>query len=118
MLAWLVLAGTAQASGFATARFAGEHATAADVTLGSIYYNPAGLALRDGQQLMLEGTLALRSASYERDADSIDESVLDAAEDAGLSRQEATDALAGEATLTDLVVLPFVGVSTDLGMPQ
>lgn len=107
----------AQASGFATARFSGEHATAADGTPGAIYYNPAGLSLLDGQQLMLEGTLALRTASYERAPDSIDPSTLDAAEQAGLSRQEARDALAGEATLDDLVLLPFVGVTSDLGMP-
>ena len=116
----LVCVGSAhpvQASGFATARFSGEHATAADGTPGAIYYNPAGLSLLDGQQLMLEGTLAIRSASYDRAPESIDPSTLDTAQGAGFSRQQAIDALAGEATLDDIVLLPFVGVTSDLGMP-
>ncbi|MGD8863250.1 MAG: outer membrane protein transport protein [Myxococcales bacterium] len=110
--------GRAHAAGYASARFGGQHATAADVLPTAIYYNPAGLGLLDGQQLMLDAALAIRSSSYLRDPDSVSEATLTAAEDAGYSRQAAIDALTGESTLGNLVLLPFAGVSTDLGMPD
>lgn len=114
----MALCGRADASGFATARFSGEHSTAADGTPGAIYYNPAGLSLMDGQQLMLDATIALRTASYRRAPEAIEPSTLDAVEAAGLDRQEAIDALSGESTLDDVVLLPFVGIVSDLGMPE
>jgi long-chain fatty acid transport protein len=113
-----VLAARAEASGFATARFAGEHSTAADGTPAAIYYNPAGLSLLDGQHLMLDATLAFRSARYTRSPDAIDPSTLEAVEEAELDAQAARDALSGESKLNDVVLLPFVGVTTDLGMPD
>lgn len=117
-LALVVWASRADAAGFATARFSGEHSTAADGTPGAIYYNPAGLSLLDGQQLLIDTTIALRSASYTRSPDAIDPSTLAAAEQAGLEREEAIAALSGESELNDLVLLPFVGVVSDLGMPD
>jgi len=116
MLMIAAIAARAEASGFATARFSGEHSTAADGTPGAIYYNPAALSLLDGQHLMIDATIALRTASYRRAPDSIDPSTLDTAEQAGLDRQQAVDALAGESSLDNIVVLPFVGVVSDLGM--
>lgn len=113
-----MFAARAQASGFATARFSGEHSTAADGTPGAIYYNPAGLSLLDGQQLMIDATLALRSASYDRSPDAIDASTLSAVQSAGLDSSDARDALSGESTLDDVVLLPFVGIVSDLGMPD
>ena len=114
----LLLAARVQASGFATARFAGEHSTAADGTPGALYYNPAGLSLLNGQHLMIDATIAVRTASYRRAPDAINPSTLDAVESAGLDRGDAVAALSGESTLDDVVILPFVGVVSDLGMPR
>jgi long-chain fatty acid transport protein len=113
-----ICAPRAAASGFGTARFGGEHSTAADGTPASIYYNPAGISLLDGQHLMLDATIALRSASYVRSPEAIDRSTLDAVDEAGLDRDGARAALSGESTLDDVVLLPFVGVVSDLGMPS
>jgi long-chain fatty acid transport protein len=110
------LATRAEASGFATARFGGEHSTAADATPASIYYNPAGIGLLDGQHLLLDATIALRSASYERSPDAIDARTIDAVEEAGLDVGAAREALAGESTLNEAVLLPFAGAISDLGL--
>jgi long-chain fatty acid transport protein len=108
----------AQAGGFASARFGGEHGTAADTLPSAIYYNPGAIGLLDGQQLMFDAAFALRTAEYTRSADAIDASTLTAVESAGLSRADATDALTGRASLSDWVVLPFAGVVSDLGLKR
>lgn len=55
----------ASATGFSTARFAGEHGhvTAANPT--AIYFNPAALSLTEATSLMIDGSLALRSVSFD-----------------------------------------------------
>ena len=108
----------AHAGGFATARFGGEHGTAADVRPSALYYNPGAIGLLDGQQLMLDGAFVLRSAGYERFPEAINASTLDAVESAGYERQAGVDALAGNGTLTNVVALPFVGAVSDLGMSR
>jgi long-chain fatty acid transport protein len=111
--AWPVVA---HAGGFASARFGGEHATAADVAPSALYYNPGAIGLLDGQQLMIDVAFALRSAQYERDASAIDDSTLAAVESAGESREQAIAALSGRASLDDWLVLPFAGAVSDLGI--
>lgn len=111
-------AGRAAASGFASARFGGEHATAADAQPTALYYNPGAIGLLDGQQLMVEAAFALRTASYTRDPSSIDDATLTAVEAAGFDREQGVDALAGKATLDNVLVLPFVGAVSDLGSPR
>ncbi len=113
----LTVASRADASGYASARFGGEHSTAADGLPTAIYYNPAALSLLDGQQLLIDASIALRTASYVRAPDAINASTLAAVERAGLERQGAIDALSGEGTLDNVILLPFVGVVSDLGMP-
>lgn len=113
----LTIASRAEASGYGTARFGGEHSTAADGLPTAIYYNPAALSLLDGQQLLIDASIAFRSASYLRARDAIDSSTLAAVQRAGLDRQEAIQSLSGEGTLDNVVLLPFVGVVSDLGMP-
>ncbi|HKU43651.1 MAG TPA: outer membrane protein transport protein [Polyangiales bacterium] len=106
----------AHAGGFTTATFGGEHSTAADVTPSALYYNPGAIGFLHGQQLMLDAALAIHSASYTRDASVIDPSTLASVEAAGLNRQDAIDALSGEGSLMNVLLLPFVGGVTDLGM--
>jgi long-chain fatty acid transport protein len=118
MLALCLTPAAAHAGGFASARFGGEHGMAADTLPSALYYNPGAIGLLDGQHLMIEAGLALRTADYERDEDAINESTLDLVDSAGLDRDEAIDALTGEGSLSNWVVLPFVGAVTDLGMPK
>ncbi len=54
----------ASASGFATARFGGEHGTPADPNPTAIYYNPAALAETVGLEFLGEYDLAIRRATY------------------------------------------------------
>jgi long-chain fatty acid transport protein len=109
--------GVAKAGGFATARFGGEHSTAADLLPSAIYYNPGAIGLLDGQHLMIDAAIALHTAEYKRD-EGIDQSTFDLAESAGVSRDDVDAALAGEATLSNWAVLPFLGAVTDFGMPH
>jgi long-chain fatty acid transport protein len=57
----------AQAAGLATARFGGEHGTPMTSNPTAIYYNPGGIARSEGFNLFVDGTMALRGISYERD---------------------------------------------------
>src|SRR4051794_18656706 len=56
--------GPAAASGFAAARFGGEHGTVTGSNPTALYYTPAGIAFSEGTHLFLDGTLALRHASW------------------------------------------------------
>jgi long-chain fatty acid transport protein len=58
----------AGASGFAAARFGGEHGNVTTTNPTALYFNPAGIALADGVHLFLDGTLALRGASWQHAA--------------------------------------------------
>src|SRR5262245_45104378 len=55
----------AWASGFATARFGGEHGYVVTENPTALYYNPAGLAESEGTHIWVEYDLALRSAGYQ-----------------------------------------------------
>jgi long-chain fatty acid transport protein len=55
----------AAASGFASAYFGGEHGTVVTNNPTALYYNPAGIGFSEGTDLYLDGTLALRGASWE-----------------------------------------------------
>lgn len=114
LLALLFAAGTARAGGFATARFGGEHGHPTTDQPTAIYYNPAGLALRAGTRIFVEGLFAYRSASYERPEGAID-NVTD--ESVG-TPPDAVSANAGKGELSDFVTSPFVGVATDFGVPN
>ncbi len=98
----------ARASGLSTARFGGEHGhpTAANPT--ATYYNPAATALSTGTHIFIDGTLALRWASYNRPESAINNP------GAG-TPNEALDANAGKATLFNTIAAPFAGVTSDFG---
>ena len=70
-VAVIASASVAHAGGFSTARFGGERTHAASDQLGTIYYNPAGLAHGHGTRGLVEGLFAYRTASYDRDAGAI-----------------------------------------------
>jgi long-chain fatty acid transport protein len=56
----------AEAAGFATARFGGEHGSVVTTNPTAVYYNPAGIGFSDGAHLMLDGQIALRHVTYGR----------------------------------------------------
>lgn len=98
-----------QASGLFVARFGGEHGHAATDNPTALYYNPAGLALGSGSELLIDATLAHRTASYTRPEGSI-------SDPGGGTPTAATSANAGEGTLTNQAASPFLGFRTDLGV--
>src|SRR5262245_14825918 len=53
------------AAGFAAARFGAEHGHVTTTNPTALYYNPAAVALAGGTHLYLDGTLALRRATWE-----------------------------------------------------
>jgi long-chain fatty acid transport protein len=63
---WLHATDTAHASGFASARFGGEHGTVLSINPTALYYNPGAMAfLEHDVTLYADLSLALCSASYE-----------------------------------------------------
>ena len=110
-------AGTSHAGGFAVARYAGEHGHVATDNPTAIYFNPAGLALGTGWRIYAEGLFALRHVTYERPEGAIS-SIVEPGETGVGTPREAVGANAGTAELNNFVVSPFLGVATDLGVPN
>jgi long-chain fatty acid transport protein len=100
---------SAHASGIAVARFGGEHGHPTTDNPTAIYYNPAGIALRPGTRIFVDGSLAGRWASYTRPESAI------TTESPGSTPEGATDANAGTAKVANALFSPFVGVSSDFG---
>lgn len=65
LLASLTASGAARAAGFSTARFGGEHGNVTATSPMALYYNPGALGFSQGIHLMLDGSLALRSLTWE-----------------------------------------------------
>jgi long-chain fatty acid transport protein len=108
-LAALLASSSASASGFSTARFGGEHGHPTTNNPTAIYYNPAGLAVdTPGEsdegfrfKLFVDGTFALRAASFNHTA-----SPNDTPEPDG-----AAGANTGEASLFNFAGAPMVGAA-------
>lgn len=96
----------AHASGFAAARFGGEHGHPTTDNATAIYYNPAGIALSKGTHIMVDGTMALRWASYDRPSTAVNSQ---------MSLDAAPGANDGKATLFNGIIAPFVGATSDFG---
>jgi len=95
---------TARASGFATARFGGEHGNPTESNPTALYYNPAGIAWSEGTHLFADGTFALRRATWEHA-----QSAHDVPEPKG-----AEGANYGKATLLNAFGAPAFGATTKL----
>lgn len=105
----LILPAASQGSGLFVARFGGDHGHAATDNPSAIYYNPAGLALGKGSRLLVDATLAHRTASYDRPAAAITNPGTGTPADGAAANS-------GEATLTNQAASPFLGFATDLGI--
>src|SRR5687767_10187359 len=101
----LGLCGSAVASGFAAARFGGEHGNVTATNPTALYYNPGAIAFSTGVHLYLDGTLALRHATWTHAQAATDE-----AEPAG-----AEGANFGKASLFNVFGGPMLGATAQLG---
>ncbi len=110
-------ASTAHASGIAAARFGGEHGHPTTDNPTAIYYNPAGIALSKGTHIFVDGTIALRWASYERPAAGPNDVAAggNPVQNTQQSLELAPGANDGKATLFNAIAAPFIGVSSDFG---
>lgn len=107
MALWAGLpSGSAHASGFAAARFGGEHGHPTTDNATAIYYNPAGIALSKGTHVFVDATTALRWASYDRPGSSVN---------SAMSLDAAPGANDGKSTLFNGIVAPFIGATSDFG---
>lgn len=107
MALWAGLpSGSAHASGFAAARFGGEHGHPTTDNATAIYYNPAGIALSKGTHVFVDATTALRWASYDRPSSAVNSQ---------MSLDAAPGANDGKSTLFNGIVAPFIGATSDFG---
>src|SRR5689334_6388096 len=97
------LTGDALASGFATAKFGGEHGTPTTEDPTAIYYNPAGIALSQGINIIANGDVAFRSVLYDRRPSAGPDDVPEPA--------DARGANTGRASLFNVVTAPMVGLT-------
>lgn len=101
-LLWI---GPANASGFGTARFGGEHGNPITTNPTAVYYNPAGLAESEGYHIFLDVNLAIRRASYEHTPHPSDVPEPSGAEGANTDKAE----------LFNVLAVPMAGVSAKFG---
>lgn len=110
----LSTSGTADASGFAAARFGGERGNPTEFNPSALYYNPAGIGFSTGTNVMIDLNTAFRTAEVDRPSDVIDNQTPfpeDAAQNAA-----ALDANSGVGTLSNTIMSPMFGVTTDFGL--
>jgi long-chain fatty acid transport protein len=95
----------ADAAGFASARFGGEHGSVVETNPTALYFNPAGMALAEGTHVFLDGQLALRHLTWTHAAAPSDPSDPPGGEGAN----------AGQASLFNVFGGPALGVTTKIG---
>ncbi len=100
----------AEASGYLTARFGGDHGTPAMPNTYAVYFNPAALGGTKGTTIVGDAGILVRYAKYTRTVDALTPS-----DPAYLQDQDYVKANTGNGTLLNLLALPFIGVNTDFG---
>lgn len=95
----------ANASGFASARFGGEHGNVTTHNPTALYYNPAGIGFSRGIRIFVDGTLALRRVTWEHDRAPSDPPDPPSGEGAN----------AGRASLFNVFGAPMFGASAKVG---
>ncbi|HKE20653.1 MAG TPA: outer membrane protein transport protein, partial [Kofleriaceae bacterium] len=115
-LSSLAAATEVRAGGFLTAHYAGEHGDVATDHPTALYFNPAGLALGSGWRIYAEGILAWRTVEYNRPEGAISNRI-DGEGQTG-TPENGVDANAGKAKLNNIIAAPFLGVVSDLGVPN
>jgi long-chain fatty acid transport protein len=114
------LAGSALASGFSVARFSGEHGHPTTDNATALYHNPAALRGQRGE-LLVDGLVGIRRATYARSARPSDAADLPGAEGANEGRATLTNALVNPSLWLTLSPTPSLqlaaGVFTPFGGP-
>jgi long-chain fatty acid transport protein len=105
---------SAHAGGIITTFFAGEDGHVTTSHPSAAFFNPAGLALRSGTRMVLEGSFGYRHVSYERPVAAIDNPTTEPGQ-AG-TPQEALSANSGKAELNNALAVPFAAVASDFGV--
>jgi long-chain fatty acid transport protein len=100
--------GTASASGFLNPRLADAHGHPALANPYAIYFNPGALGGIEGTQILLDGTLAYRHASYTRALSALSTPT-------SFGDPTYTAANIGEGSASNALVIPFIAAVTDFG---
>jgi long-chain fatty acid transport protein len=95
----------AHASGFAAARFGGELGNVTATNPTALYYNPAGIAFASGTSFYVDGTVALRHASWDHPASGFE----------APDPPEAPGANNGKTSLLNVFGAPMAGVAARFG---
>jgi long-chain fatty acid transport protein len=103
-------ANSALASGFLNPRLADPHGHPALANPYAIYFNPGALGGVEGTQIVIDGTLAYRHATFDRAA-----SALSPADPATRGDPTYIAANTGEGSASNVLVIPFVAAATDFG---
>jgi long-chain fatty acid transport protein len=107
----LFAASSASASGYLTARFGADHGSPVASNPFAVYFNPGALGMSpSGTQVLLDGSLVIRNASYERTTQALSASDESLRADPNYVRSNT-----GTAKLTNVLVLPYLGATSDLG---
>jgi long-chain fatty acid transport protein len=98
----------ASAAGFAAAHFGGEHGNVTETNALSLYYNPGAIGFSEGTDILGDGELAVRHATWNHPSEPLpaNGATLPAGNDYGN---------AGLATLTNVFGGPAVAATTHLG---
>src|SRR5438045_2652289 len=102
--------GVSWGSGYLSARFGTDQGTPAMANPYAIYYNPAALGGTKGTLLVLDASIVYRSFSYTRGADALSPTNPTSRSDANY-----VQANTGKGSLGNILALPFIGASSDLG---
>ena len=107
---------SAHASGYLVDRFGADHGSPAAANPYSVFFNPAAMSAAPGTQATFELATLLRMASYERSNAALGDRTLADPSNNTAEASRYRDANTGKATLTNLLVLPYIGATTDLGL--
>lgn len=105
LFAVLLAAPSARASGFATARFGGEHGHPTTTNPTAVYYNPAAMTASQGTHLFVDGMFAARHTHYTHQPAPTDVP----------TPADGRGANSGQASLTNFAAVPMLGATTRLG---
>jgi long-chain fatty acid transport protein len=105
--------GHAVASGYLTARYGGDSGAPMNPNTYAVYFNPAALGGTSGTTITGDLSLALRQAGYTRTTDAL--SPVASNRERLLADPKYVSANTGDASLLNLLALPFAGVNTDFG---
>lgn len=100
----------AEASGYLTARYGADHGSPAIGNAFAIYFNPAALGGTKGTTITGDFSALLRFVRYTRTSDALSPSDPDY-----LNDPKYVSANTGNANLTNVLALPFLGFNTDFG---